>query len=113
MHIIILITSLFLLGATQAYAAPESLSTTAQVTRNQSSYFLKTANSKQAQNRPVRGMSMRKVERLYGEPKEKMLPTGKPPITRWVYEQFTVYFEGKYVIHAVKNRQLEQVSTAR
>lgn len=110
MHIVILITTLLMLGTTQAYAAPEHVSMTGTA---HSAAFVKTSNNKQPQSKPVRGMSMRKVERLFGEPKEKMLPTGNPPITRWVYEQFTVYFEGKYVIHAVHNRPLEQVSTAR
>ena len=110
MRIIILITTLFMLGATQAYATPEH---TAMTGTAHGAAFVKTANEKKPLKKPVRGMSMRKVERLFGEPKEKMLPAGKPPITRWVYEQFTVYFEGKYVIHAVHNRPLEQVSTAR
>lgn len=50
---------------------------------------------------PGRGMTMESVREQFGEPQEKHTEVGKPPITRWVYEKFTVYFESKYVIHAV------------
>ena len=30
-----------------------------------------------------------------------MPPSGKPPITRWDYDGFSVYFEHQHVIHAV------------
>lgn len=52
---------------------------------------------------PVRGMTMQQVAKDYGEPKEKRAPVGDPPITRWVYPDYTVYFEYKYVIHSVSN----------
>jgi len=50
---------------------------------------------------PGRGMSMEEVTGRFGEPEEKFERVGTPPITRWVYKTFTVYFEDKYVIHAV------------
>jgi hypothetical protein len=53
---------------------------------------------------PLRGMSMQLVEDRFGEPLERLGPVGEPPITRWVYADYTVYFEGRYVIHAVRNR---------
>ena len=59
-----------------------------------------------ADNRPVRGMSMETVEARYGPPVSKRDAVGDPPITRWEYADFVVYFEYKYVIHAVqKNRK--------
>ena len=105
MRIIILIIASILPGIPPAYAAHFSVPTT---TLAVSSGFLKTATDTKTVNRPSKGMSMKKVERLFGEPARKMPSTGKPPITRWIYDQFTVYFEGKYVIHAVKNRDLTQ-----
>lgn len=54
---------------------------------------------------PVRGMSMREVERKFGPPLEKIPPVGRPPISRWVYRDYTVYFEYKYVIDAVIKRK--------
>ena len=50
---------------------------------------------------PGRGMTMEQVEARFGTAKQKSGPVGTPPITTWVYEKFTVYFEGRYVIHAV------------
>ena len=50
---------------------------------------------------PVRGMSMEQVEKEFGTPQEEVVGVGKPPITRWVYKTFTVYFEDQFVIHAV------------
>ena len=62
------------------------------------------ANGSSNAPRPHRGMTMKQVEQRYGTPLKKMEPIGKPPITRWFYKDFTVYFETKYVIHAVDNK---------
>lgn len=50
---------------------------------------------------PTRGMSMSKVESAYGAPLRRQAPVGDPPITRWEYPGFIVYFEYQYVIHSV------------
>lgn len=50
---------------------------------------------------PGRGMTMEQVEERFGEPEQKNDAVGIPPITTWIYEKFTVYFEDSYVIHAV------------
>ncbi|MDH5408578.1 MAG: phosphodiesterase [Gammaproteobacteria bacterium] len=50
---------------------------------------------------PGRGMTMEAVEERFGAPEERHEQVGTPPITRWIYKTFTVYFEDKYVIHAV------------
>ena len=50
---------------------------------------------------PGRGMSMTEVESKFGAPLQKFPEVGDPPITRWVYSNFAVYFEYQYVIHAV------------
>lgn len=55
--------------------------------------------------RPIRGMTMHQVEQRFGASQEKLPPVGDPPITRWVYPDFTVYFEHQYVIHAVLHQQ--------
>jgi hypothetical protein len=54
-------------------------------------------------DRPGRGMSMKSVEAKFGAPQERHPAVGIPPITRWDYPQFTVFFEHEYVIHAVVN----------
>jgi hypothetical protein len=50
---------------------------------------------------PSRGMSMTQVEAKYGAPSQKHAAVGNPPITRWDYDGFSVYFERDHVIHSV------------
>lgn len=50
---------------------------------------------------PTRGMTMQQVEAKFGAPASKTQPVGKPPITRWDYPAFQVYFEYDHVIHSV------------
>lgn len=52
---------------------------------------------------PTRGMTMDMVESRFGAPSNRRLPVGDPPITRWIYDGFRVYFEHQYVIHSVAN----------
>ena len=55
-------------------------------------------------SRPNRGMSMTRVEADFGSPAVQQAAVGEPPITRWEYPGFIVYFEYQYVIHAVTRR---------
>lgn len=50
---------------------------------------------------PNRGMSMETVESKWGKPGQKSAAIGEPPISRWEYSDFIVYFEYSHVIHAV------------
>ena len=50
---------------------------------------------------PVRGMDMTNVEHIFGTPLQKQDAVGKPPITRWVYTDYVVYFEYNKVLHTV------------
>jgi len=50
---------------------------------------------------PRRGTSMAQVEARFGAPAERYAAVGQPPITRWVYPTFVVYFEYQHVIHTV------------
>lgn len=50
---------------------------------------------------PGRGMHMDQVEAKFGTPKEKIPAVGNPPITRWVYDNYTVYFERDIVLDSV------------
>jgi hypothetical protein len=50
---------------------------------------------------PKRGSTMADVEKRFGAPVEKHPTVGKPPITRWDYQGFSVFFEHDRVIHAV------------
>lgn len=53
---------------------------------------------------PARGMTQQRVEAKYGSPVSIQAAVGEPPITRWVYQDFVVYFEHDKVIHAVAKR---------
>lgn len=53
---------------------------------------------------PVRGASMDDVRAGWGEPAEIVSAVGEPPISRWHYPEFTVYFEHQRVLHAAKRR---------
>lgn len=50
---------------------------------------------------PARGSSMAAVEARFGTPTTRHSAVGQPPITRWDYPQFSVFFEHDKVIHAV------------
>jgi hypothetical protein len=52
-------------------------------------------------NTPSRGMTMSQVASKFGEPMTKVAAVGKPPISRWEYPGFVVYFEHDHVIHSV------------
>ena len=54
--------------------------------------------------RPSRGMTQKGVESKYGSPAAVKAPVGDPPITRWEYTDFVVYFEYDRVIHSVRKR---------
>lgn len=54
------------------------------------------------QSRPTRGMTAASVESRFGTPQAKVAPVGDPPISRWEYKEFIVYFEYDRVIHAVR-----------
>jgi len=53
---------------------------------------------------PVRGDNESSVESEFGPPFNMHKAKGKPPISRWDYEKFTVYFESGIVIHSVLRR---------
>jgi hypothetical protein len=71
--------------------------------------LIERARAAEAANLPARGMSMSQVEAKFGAPSQKLEPRGGqraewPVIHRWVYPQFTVYFERDRVVNAVLNR---------
>jgi hypothetical protein len=47
---------------------------------------------------------MSRVRAQFGEPASIVDPVGDPPITRWVYPSYTVYFEYDQVLDTVVHR---------
>lgn len=69
-----------------------------------------TINTFQPETKPgdhlfVNGLSHQAVLNRFGEPNERMAAVGEPPISRWVYDSFTVYFEYNTALHAVTHRE--------
>ncbi|AKH19593.1 hypothetical protein [Sedimenticola thiotaurini] len=62
------------------------------------------ANSSEGLLRPRTGQTMDAVRAQFGSPSQELPWVGEPPITRWVYPKFTVYFENEYVINTVVHR---------
>jgi hypothetical protein len=58
-----------------------------------------------ASARPKSGTTMASVEATYGAPTQRHGAVGDPPITRWDYPGFSVYFEHELVIHSVARHQ--------
>lgn len=56
-----------------------------------------------AQEMPQRGTSKAAVEQIFGTPLKKHSPVGTPPITRWDYQGYSVYFEGNTTLHSVSH----------
>jgi len=66
------------------------------------------AQAEQGATLPKRGASMAQVETSFGAPQQKLPPVAgpgsrkrNPPITRWDYPNFHVYFEYNHVVDAV------------
>lgn len=56
---------------------------------------------------PARGLSQAQTLSQFGEPLSRTKPTGTPPIEKWIYADFSVIFEGQWVIHSVIIRKPE------
>lgn len=53
---------------------------------------------------PQNGLTKSEVEQRYGRPNERRAPVGEPPISRWLYDDHSVYFEHDLVIESVLHR---------
>ena len=57
-----------------------------------------------AAERPTRGMTKEQVTARWGAPANKTDAVGRPPISRWEYPDFIVFFEYDHVLDAVTPR---------
>jgi hypothetical protein len=53
---------------------------------------------------PLNGQSKAEVEAAFGAAQTTTDPVGDPPITRWTYQRWTVYFEFDHVLFTVLNK---------
>jgi hypothetical protein len=61
---------------------------------------------------PPKGMLMQRVRAGWGEPEVALDPVGQPPITRWDYADFSVYFEYEHVVHTVARHRPDPATPA-
>lgn len=71
--------------------------------------LIERVRTEQGDSLPKRGSSMAQVEAKFGAPQQKFPAVGggsrrTPPITRWAYAGFSVYFENSHVVDAVLNK---------
>lgn len=64
-------------------------------------------------NLPHKGQSKRLVLERFGLADEEHKPVGQPPITRWDYREFSVYFEYDHVINSVRHHQPRHLDTVK
>jgi hypothetical protein len=62
-------------------------------------------NNAQGVLRPQRGEKMPTVESRFGKPEKISGPVGEPPITRWDYPGYSVFFEYDTVLDTVVHRK--------
>ena len=80
------------IGATFALAS-------AAMAQEQTAAAQSTAAS--APTHPARGSTMETVKAKFGAPTQEAPAVGRPPITRWEYPGYTVFFENDKVLHTV------------
>ena len=52
-------------------------------------------------NTPRNGLTMGQVRQQFGDPASTVAAVGEPPISRWEYTGFSVFFENDLVLHSV------------
>jgi len=93
---------------TLIFSCAVALSPIAATVAQADTLLIDRVRSEHGLNLPSRGMSMAQVESRYGAPQSRLAPAGgdsqwHPTINRWVYPNYTVYFERDRVIDAVAN----------
>ena len=63
--------------------------------------LIEKVEAARTRNLPANGLSQSEVRERWGQPQKTAPAVGEPPIARWTYEEFVVYFEYDRVISAV------------
>lgn len=67
--------------------------------------LIEKVRERMSRDLPGNGLTMDEVERRFGQPVERMPAVGDPPITRWTYDEYSVFFEHNLVIESVVHHQ--------
>ncbi len=70
------------------------------------------ASLARSEDLPQRGMFKSQVASTWGAPLKKIAAVGHPPISRWVYAGFIVYFQDNFVIDSVLTPKTPANTTA-
>ena len=98
-----ILTTTLLCGLTLAFSGTHTFAETVYVPIGQQGGDRRTIE------KPEQGMTKTQVEQRFGQPRDWRDAVGQPPISSWVYDEFTVYFEYEHVIHSVlKHRPINQ-----
>jgi hypothetical protein len=63
--------------------------------------LIEEVRERMSRDLPKNGLTTAEVEERYGAPTQRARPVGDPPITRWTYDDYSVYFEYDIVIDSV------------
>lgn len=63
--------------------------------------LIESIQSAPAVQTPRQGLNKAAVRQQFGEPGQQVAAIGEPPISRWEYNGFIVYFENDLVLHSV------------
>lgn len=74
---------------------------TFSVTASADVLLIEEVRQAESMDLPTNGMSKEDVRARFGEPVTTHAPVGEPPITRWDYQHWSVYFEYDLVLNAV------------
>ena len=50
---------------------------------------------------PRNGLTMSQIRQQYGNPASELPAVGNPPISRWEYDGYSVFFENDLALHTV------------
>ncbi len=67
--------------------------------------LIEKVRERMARSLPDNGLSMEQVEQRFGQPVERRAAVGDPPITRWIYDDYSVFFEHRLVIESVVHHE--------
>lgn len=81
--------------------AAASVMAMASVTAQAEVLLIEGVEMSQQRDLPDNGLSKAQVESRYGAPARKHAAVGQPPISRWDYAEYSVYFEFDTVITSV------------
>lgn len=85
---------LTLMLTTAALLAPEAVV-------NADVLLIEEVRQAESMSLPANGMNQEQVRASFGVPAQVHQPVGEPPITRWDYERWSVYFEYDLVLFTV------------